>query len=249
LYPVHGTWRRIAQDAKRGAHRYVVFLGLGGWMTSRTIGNVVSLGRLRKIVKMEVVLGFLLLFGITGLAFRSKRSKPKRPTLTYAKRRTSRPDRSSFAKPKSPVQPFDPENACHLGHVRTVSGPAWIVDGDTIKVKNTQIRLYGIDAPELHHPYGKNAKWALHRLCKGHTVRAEITDIDNHGRTVARCFLADGRDLSAEMVKQGLAIDWPKYSGGIYKKLETSDARKRLFLADARQKGRMHVWKKFEART
>jgi endonuclease YncB( thermonuclease family) len=100
----------------------------------------------------------------------------------------------------------------------------------------------------LDHPHGKNAKWALHRLCKGHTVRAEITDVDDHGRTVARCFLPDGRDLSAEMVKQGLALDWRKYSDGRYRHLEPSDARKKLFLADARQRGHMHVWKTFEAR-
>ena len=57
-----------------------------------------------------------------------------------------------------------------------------------------------------------------------------------------RCYLSDGRDLSAEMVKLGLALDWPKFSGGKYRELETSDARTKLFLADARQKGRMHVW-------
>lgn len=55
--------------------------------------------------------------------------------------------------------------------------------------------------------------------------------------------------LKAElMVKQGLAIDWPKFSGGAYRYLEVPDARKKMWLADARQKGRMHVWEKFEAR-
>ena len=98
--------------------------------------------------------------------------------------------------------------------------------------------MFGVDAPELDHPYGKKAKWALHRLCKDHVIRAEIIEEDDHGRTVAHCYLPDGRDLSAEMVKQGLAIDWPKFSRGKYKHLETPDARKKLFLADARQKGR-----------
>ncbi len=143
---------------------------------------------------------------------------------------------------------FDEKTAKHLHHTQVLTGAAYVTDGDTIKIKNTQIRLFGIDAPELDHPYGKKAKWALHKLCKGHAIRAEITEKDAYGRTVARCFLSDGRDLSAEMVKQGLAIDWPKFSGGIYRSLETSDARKKLFLADARQKGRMQVWRKFEAR-
>ena len=79
------------------------------------------------------------------------------------------------------------------------------------------------------------------------TIRAEITALDDHGRTVAKCSFRDGRDLSAEMVKLGMAIDWPKFSGGKYRALETPDARQKLWLADARQKGRMHVWEKFDA--
>ena len=79
-------------------------------------------------------------------------------------------------------------------------------------------------------------------------MKAEISEEDVHGRTVAKCTLADGRDLSVEMVKLGLAIDWPKYSGGVYRGLETPDARKKMWLADARQKGRMQVWEQFEAK-
>ncbi|MGR3607313.1 MAG: thermonuclease family protein, partial [Sulfitobacter sp.] len=79
-------------------------------------------------------------------------------------------------------------------------------------------------------PYGQKAKWALHKFCKGQTIRAEVTDIDRHGRTVAKCYLPDGRDLSAEMVKLGMAIAWPKYSDKKYAHLETPDARKKLFL-------------------
>ncbi|APE45495.1 nuclease [Sulfitobacter alexandrii] len=86
-------------------------------------------------------------------------------------------------------------------------------------------------------------------LCRGKSVRAEILERDTYGRTVAKCFLPDGRDLSAEMVKRGMAIDWPKYSGGVYSHMETPDARKKFWLADARQKGRMHVWKQFEERS
>ncbi|TMM55638.1 thermonuclease family protein [Sulfitobacter sabulilitoris] len=141
---------------------------------------------------------------------------------------------------------FDAENAAPAQKGRVIQGSAYVTDGDTIVIKKTQIRLFGVDAPELGHPYGQKAKWAMVRLCKGQTVRAEITDTDTHGRTVARCYLQDGRDLSAEMVKQGLAIDWPKFSGGIYSSLEMPDLRKKLWLADARQKGRMHVWEKFE---
>lgn len=84
-------------------------------------------------------------------------------------------------------------------------------------------------------------------LCKGHLIRAEITEEDEYGRTVAKCFLPDGRDLSGELVKLGLAIDWPKFSGDKYSDLEVAGVRKKLWLADARQRGRMYVWERFDA--
>lgn len=160
----------------------------------------------------------------------------------------SNAQRQEAAWPKATQSaPFEATTSHPVPEKETLQGSAYIVDGDTIVIKKTQIRLFGVDAPELDHPHGQKAKWALVRLCKGKTIRAEITDEDAHGRTVAKCFLPDGRDLSAEMVKAGLAIDWPKFSGGVYVHLETDDARKKMWLADARQKGRMDVWRRFEA--
>lgn len=128
-----------------------------------------------------------------------------------------------------------------------LQGAAYIIDGDSLKIRKTEVRLFGVDAPELNHPYGKQAKWALVNMCKGHQVRAEVVETDAHGCSVAKCYLPDGRDLSAEMVKLGLAIDWPKFSGGKYKALEVENARRKMWLADARQKGHMHLWQRFDA--
>ncbi len=150
-----------------------------------------------------------------------------------------------------PVQnrpPFQAKTAHKASPGYTLHGKAYVVDGDTVVIQKKQIRLYGIDAPEMNHPYGKKAKWALVNMCKGHVIRADISETDAYGRNVARCYLEDGRDLSEEMVKQGLAIDWPKFSGGRYAAYEVPDVRKKLWLADARQKGRMHVWEEYEAR-
>ncbi len=185
----------------------------------------------------------VLLFVVFRLALSGSDSPPQLPN-------PSKP--SSANKPPAIRRDgsrarFNAQGARHLHEKRVLNGAAFVTDGDTIKINGTQVRLFGVDAPELNHPYGKKAKWALHKLCKGQTIRAVVTDVDTHGRTVAHCYLPDGRDLSAEMVKLGLAIDWEKFSGGVYKKLETSDARKKLWLADARQNGRIHVWKKFEA--
>lgn len=145
-----------------------------------------------------------------------------------------------------PETRFDAKSAIPVASKPVVTGKAYVIDGDTLVINQTRIRLFGIDAPEMNHPYGKKAKLALVTLCKGQAVRAEISAKDAHGRTVARCFLPDGRDLSAEMVKQGLALDWPKFSGGMYQTFEVADARRRMWLADARQKGRIQVWEKFE---
>lgn len=155
-----------------------------------------------------------------------------------------------------PARPLKP-HAARLEHPKppeppqadgSIEGRVYVVDGDTVVIQKIQIRLFGVDAPELNHPYGQKAKWALVALCRGQHVRAEIVATDCYQRTVARCFLEDGRDLSAEMVRSGLAIDWPKFSGGIYGAFEVPNARKKMWLADARQKGRMHIWAQFEAR-
>ena len=196
---------------------------------------------------MEIGLVLLALIGAIVFALSVRRSN-ERHDVPPTNDEPLKPIRiSSAGTPKRQPARFEPTSAKHLPVEQVVQGAAYVTDGDTITINKTQVRLFGIDAPELDHPYGKKAKWALVKLCKGHTVRAEITEKDDYGRTVAHCTLPDGRDLSAEMVKLGLAIDWPKFSGGKYKKLETPDARKKLWLADARQKDRMNVWEKFEA--
>jgi len=120
-----------------------------------------------------------------------------------------------------------------------IRGRAWVIDGDTIDIGGRRVRLAGIDAPEMDHPYGKNAKWALVNLCKGHEIRAVLDGDLSHDRAVATCYLPDGRDLSAEMVRAGMAIDWPRFSRGKYGCLEPEGIRRKLWRCDARQKGRM----------
>lgn len=70
--------------------------------------------------------------------------------------------------------PFDEVSAKHLSEPQILVGSVYVIDGDTIRINKTQVRLFGVDAPELNHPYGKKAKWALHRLCKDRVVRAEV---------------------------------------------------------------------------
>ena len=188
---------------------------------------------------LEIIIFVLLLGGAVFLATRHTKNR----------RKYSLPIRPTPQKiPAVELQPFDRQSAHKVAANVTLTGSAYVVDGDTMVIQKIQIRLFGVDAPEMDHPFGKNAKWALGALCKGKSIRAEVTEQDAHGRTVAKCYLEDGRDLSAEMVKLGLAIDLPKFSGGEYSSMEVPGVRKKLWLADARQKGRMHVWEQFEAR-
>lgn len=152
------------------------------------------------------------------------------------------------AKPQQTPAPFEAKTARPISGPRAIRGAAYVIDGDSLVIQKTQVRLFGVDAPELNHPFGQSAKWALHRLCKGQVIHVEIFEQDAHGRTVAACYLPDGRDLSAEMVKLGLAIDWRKFSQGKYRDLEPEGVRKKLWLADARQKGRMDIWRAYEAK-
>ena len=109
-----------------------------------------------------------------------------------------------------------------------ISGKCHVIDGDTIAIGKQKIRLAGIDAPELNKPYGKKAKWALVELCKGQNVTAKLTGETSYDRVVARCFLDDGRDLAAEMVKMELALDIPHFPDADYKHLETPTSRRKL---------------------
>lgn len=195
-----------------------------------------------------VVFGLLILIGIVFLAIRFASHANGGSNFQHTAQHDQTPQKRQSFKASSKQRPerFDAKTAKHLPAGKVLQGKAWVTDGDTIVINKTQIRLYGIDAPEIDHPFGQKAKWAMVKLCKGHNVKATVTDVDHYGRAVAHCTLSDGRDLSAELVKMGLAIDWPKYSGGKYGHLEVPGARKRLWLADARQKGKMYLWEQFE---
>lgn len=110
----------------------------------------------------------------------------------------------------------------------TLTGRAYVIDGDTIRIGKTKIRLAGIDAPETDMPWGQKSKWAMVAICKGQTITARLDGERSHDRLVGTCFLPDGRDIGAEIVKQGLALDCAHFSGGKYRHLEPDGARRRL---------------------
>lgn len=89
------------------------------------------------------------------------------------------------------------------------------VDGDTLRCQDgTRIRLWGIDAPERHDQAGPASTRALAAIVSNRTLTCQRKG-RSYERIVARCFV--GRtDVAGEMVRQGQAVDWPKYSHGFY---------------------------------
>jgi endonuclease YncB( thermonuclease family) len=103
----------------------------------------------------------------------------------------------------------------------TIAGRAKVVDGDTIDVAGTRIRLEGIDAPEAEQACqrrwfgrwacGTTATAALSSLLKDTDVACNPTGMDRYNRVLAVCF-AGGRDINATMVRHGHAWAFVKYS-------------------------------------
>ena len=99
-----------------------------------------------------------------------------------------------------------------------------VIDGDGLRLDGVSVRLWGIDAPELRqtcqqsgnlYPCGERARDALQAALRDSVPRCERVSGDRYGRTVARCFVGDD-DLAAIMVRQGWAVDYPRYSKGAY---------------------------------
>ncbi|MEO1788306.1 MAG: thermonuclease family protein [Pseudomonadota bacterium] len=101
------------------------------------------------------------------------------------------------------------------------SGPIRVIDGDTLDVGSTRVRLHGIDAPEANQTCMRpdGAVWACGRwveeqargLYEGKRARCEALDRDRYGRVVARCQVR-GKDLGAALVSAGLATAFRRYS-------------------------------------
>jgi endonuclease YncB( thermonuclease family) len=89
-----------------------------------------------------------------------------------------------------------------------------ISDGDTIRVlhngKEKEIRLYGIDTPEIGQAFGQKAKDLTSALVAGRKIEVQQKDIDSYGRTVALVFV-DGNNLNELIVKNGSAWVYKQY--------------------------------------
>lgn len=105
-------------------------------------------------------------------------------------------------------------------------GQASVIDGDTLDIHGTRIRLWGVDAPESSqlcrgadsnlYRCGAKAANELDSFIARRPVSCTSVSADQYGRTVATCLVGTA-DLGEWLVSNGLALDWPRYSGGRYR--------------------------------
>ncbi|GHF59390.1 endonuclease YncB(thermonuclease family) [Deinococcus metalli] len=102
----------------------------------------------------------------------------------------------------------------------TVSGVARVLDGDTLDVAGTRVRLYGIDAPEHDqtcrragktYACGQEAAASLRAFLGTRSVTCQRRDTDRYGRTVGVCRV-NGTDVNGWMVAQGHALAYREYA-------------------------------------
>lgn len=124
---------------------------------------------------------------------------------------------------------------------QTVRGFPRVIDGDTIAINSVHIRLWGIDTPPSFasdrergpatqaleqagytRPQiieaGQAARQRLSKLLADHALDCATVGT-SYNRIVARCAFHDTpeRDVSCEMLKTGLAVEWKEYSRGTLK--------------------------------
>ena len=124
---------------------------------------------------------------------------------------------------------------------KEIRGKPIIIDGDTIKIANERIRLYGIDAPEKNqiciglsgesYNCGLSSTRFLKVLINNSTkVECSYTNLDRYGRIIGKCIsytkIENKKDepfplpLNYWMVVSGHAVEYKRYSRGEYSKAE-----------------------------
>ena len=112
------------------------------------------------------------------------------------------------------------------------SGRAWVIDGDSLRLTlpdhtKKEVRIFGINAPEMPTDAGLDAKRHMIRLIKkGRIVYCTAVDTDRYKRTVSICTNSSG-DLAENMLKAGHAIVYKRFIKNAKKSLQ-----KRYFKAE-----------------
>ena len=106
---------------------------------------------------------------------------------------------------------------CQTTYTGNVVG---VKDGDTVVVLDslnhqTTLRLAEVDCPEKSQPFGTKAKQFTSDQIYRKKIKYVVTDIDRYGRSIAMIYYDNHKYLSAELIKNGLAWHYKRYSTSI----------------------------------
>jgi endonuclease YncB( thermonuclease family) len=102
---------------------------------------------------------------------------------------------------------------------KDMTGTAEAIDGDSLRLNGQEIRLKGLDAPELLQsckvsgrdiPCGREARSHLRRLLQSGLVTCVSYENDRFGRHLGECRVR-GIDINAAMVRDGHAVAFGNY--------------------------------------
>jgi endonuclease YncB( thermonuclease family) len=106
-----------------------------------------------------------------------------------------------------------------------ITGTIRVLDGDSLSVGSTDVRLFAVDAPELGQTCdapgrvaGGGGVWAcgdwaaaqVRAAYAGQRATCRVLDIDRYGRAVSRCAVG-GADMGARIVAEGWAMAYRRY--------------------------------------
>jgi len=125
-----------------------------------------------------------------------------------------------------------------LREIHAADGSIVVVrDGDSLAIDKTELRIYGIDAPELRQTCsdaqgqswrcGEAAKSALRKLVSQGELRCSPRARDRYGREVATCRAKGVDDIGAAMIRAGHAVRFGNTPEGDYLAAEAAARREK----------------------
>lgn len=125
-----------------------------------------------------------------------------------------------------------------------------VLDGDTMEIlyQNTpiKVRLAHIDCPEKRgtQPFGNDAKKALSDLCFAQSVTVYGENYDRNKRLIAVVVNTKKQVVNQEMIKQGMAWHFKKYSkDATYAQLELNARKNKVGLWQAKNPIAPWAWR------
>jgi micrococcal nuclease len=103
-------------------------------------------------------------------------------------------------------------STAYAAEPHVISGQNRVLDGDTVVVGETHVRLKGVDAPERGTELGEFAREIMIEIVNGSDLTCQLTGEKTHRREVGYCFTSEGVDINREIIAQGLALACPRYS-------------------------------------